>query len=472
MTSALSSLAEAIGSALQIWPDDRDIASLTPAQLIALNDKIGQSKRLAEAVQARVASEIQRQSRPELGPESLAKTQGFRNPTQFIAATMGTTTGDAARLMKVGEATAPRTLLSGDRAPARHPHVAEGLTAGRIGAQAASAIISMLDKVSLRAGAERIDEAEKLLVGQAAGLPLDALSKLILRAEAWLDPDGVEPREAELRAQTSLTIRQDRTGMLIFTGKFDPVAGAPVKAAIEGIVTAQLRAQRDAGGVAAARGEGVAGRTADPDPVATQGDAATDAVHRSIPQLQADALVHICEHVLGCTQTDLPLDGVTVVVRMTLEDLRAGDGAAEIDGIDAPISISSARKIAASASVIPCVLGGDSEILDWGRAKRLFTKAQKLALVERDGGCAMCGMPPGFTKTHHIAWWDRDRGPTDLSNGVLLCESCHHRIHDNGWDIRIEGVGVNAKVWFLPPVFVDPSRTPRLGGRARYAFAA
>ncbi|MCG1038037.1 HNH endonuclease signature motif containing protein, partial [Polaribacter sargassicola] len=77
-------------------------------------------------------------------------------------------------------------------------------------------------------------------------------------------------------------------------------------------------------------------------------------------------------------------------------------------------------------------------ILDLGRENRLFTKAQKLALVERDGGCARCGLPPHMTKAHHLKWWKRDAGPTDLSNGVLLCESCHHRIHDNGWDIRID----------------------------------
>ncbi|MBW9122147.1 HNH endonuclease [Microbacterium trichothecenolyticum] len=77
-----------------------------------------------------------------------------------------------------------------------------------------------------------------------------------------------------------------------------------------------------------------------------------------------------------------------------------------------------------------------------------------------------------FTKVHHIRWWMRDAGPTDLDNGVLLCESCHHRIHDNGWDIRVEGTGRQARVWLIPPAFVDPERTPRLGGRARYDFAA
>jgi len=55
---------------------------------------------------------------------------------------------------------------------------------------------------------------------------------------------------------------------------------------------------------------------------------------------------------------------------------------------------------------------------------------------------------------------------------VLLCESCHHRIHDNDWEIRIEGRGSAARVWLIPPPNVDPHRRPRLGGRARYDIAA
>jgi 5-methylcytosine-specific restriction protein A len=55
---------------------------------------------------------------------------------------------------------------------------------------------------------------------------------------------------------------------------------------------------------------------------------------------------------------------------------------------------------------------------------------------------------------------------------VLLCETCHHRIHDNGWEVRIDGGGTNARVWFIPPAYVDPARTPRLGGRARFDIAA
>ncbi|MEU1971747.1 DUF222 domain-containing protein [Microbacterium sp. NPDC019599] len=442
MNAPLAALSEAVGGALAACPDGA-IESLAPDALMRLHESLGQAKRLMDAVQTRVASEIARQSRPELGPDSLAKQQGFRNPTALIAATIGTTAGEAARLVQVGEATAPRMTFSGEPAPARHPHVAAALETGRISAHAASVIISMLDRVAIRAGRDAVDLAERRLTEQAPGLTHDQLSKLVVRAEAWIDPDGVLRREEELRSARWLTIREEQDGAIALNGRFDPAGGAPIKAAVEAYVTAHLQAQRDA------------------DP---------DAPRPSVKQMQADALTLLAEHALGCDRRDLPVRGATVVVRVSLDDLSAGTGHATIDGIATPISIATARRMAAGGSVIPCVLGGDSEILDWGRERRLFTTSQRLALVERDGGCAMCGAPPGHTKVHHLRWWARDAGPTDLSNGVLLCESCHHRIHDNGWEIRIEGVGTRAKVWFIPPPHVDPARTPRLGGRARFDF--
>ncbi len=157
-----------------------------------------------------------------------------------------------------------------------------------------------------------------------------------------------------------------------------------------------------------------------------------------------------------------------MVVRMTGPELESGLGVGEIDGVARPVSASALRQAAADAEIIPVVLGGPSEVLDWGTARRLFTQAQRLALVERDGGCSWCNAPPSWCEAHHIKWWDRDAGPTDLNNGVLLCTRCHHRIHRDGWEIEVRG----GEVWFTPPRAIDPARSPRLGGRARYGVAA
>lgn len=418
------------------------------AALASLNEAMGVLRRHVEAVHATVAAEVARASRVELGNAGLAKKQGFRTPASMIAASTGVSVGDAARLVAVGEATAPRMTLTGASAPSKHPVVADALQDGRVSVAGAAAIVALLDRVGLRADPAVLADAESTLVDQAVGLPLDQLNRILQRAEAWLDPDGVQPREDELRKDRSVHIRHDRSGAIVLNGRFDPETGAPIVAAVEAIVGTQLRTRDSAGGV---------------------GPAIED--DRTVPQLQADALAVICRHALDCDTADIPTGGATVVVRVTLADLDSGDGHGLIDGVAAPVSIATVRRMAADARIIPCVLGGDSEILDFGRARRLFSNGQKLAFVERDGGCVGCGLPPGMTQVHHIRWWTRDAGPTDLNNGVLLCVRCHHRIHDDGWEIRIEGKGVRGKVWLIPPAHVDPARRPRLGGRARYDYA-
>lgn len=443
----LVGLHEAMARLDAVWADADAAAGLFREQLIAVNEAIGVVQRHLNAVHADVAAGIAHESRPELGADGLSKQQGFRTAAKLIAATTGVSTGDASRLVKVGEATAPRTDLLGAPLPAKYPALREALASGALGVQAAALILALLERCRIAAGAERTAEAERLLAEAAVGLSLDDVRRLVVRAEAWLDPDGIEPREDDKRSKRSLTI-SERGGMVHVNAVLDAETAAPVVAAIRGYVTAAFAARNDA-----------------PDADAP------DADRRSVPMIQADALAVFCGHVLSCGQK-VPLAGATVIVRMNLDDLQNGTGSATIDGLDQPISARTARQMAAAGGVIPCVLGGDGEILDWGREKRLFTRAQRLALVERDGGCAMCGLPPEMTRAHHIRWWKRDHGPTDLTNGVLLCETCHHRIHDNGWDIHIDGVGTGAHVWFLPPRYVDPARTPRLGGRARFDIAA
>ncbi len=444
MSSSLASLTDAVAALGAAWPDGA-VEGCAAGRLVELNRLLGQARRLLDAAAVQVASEVARQSRPELGADSLAKRQGHRNATIMIATTLGTSTAEAAKLVEVGEATAPRLLLSGEAAPARHPHVGLAVRAGRLGRDAAAAIITLLDSLGARVPFDVLDDAEQALVEQAVGLDLQMLRRVLLRAEAHLDPDGVEPKEEDLRARTFFSIRQERDGAISVKGLFDPARGAVLLSLIEAMVTAELHAQRDK----ESKGNGLP--------------------PRPIPMMQADALLSVLEHYLGCGHTDRSLPGATVIVRVTLEDLQAGTGVGTIDGVDQPVCISTVRRMAAVGGVIPWVMGGGSEILDWGRAKRLFTPAQKRAITTRDGGCIGCGAPPGRSRVHHLTWW-KHHGPTDLHNGCLLCDSCHHLIHDQGWDVQIDGPGTTAPVWLIPPRHIDPSRTPRPAARRRYDY--
>ena len=87
--------------------------ALTPGELIAVNEAYGALRRRVDAVFAPFAAELARQSRPELGGDSLAKRQGYRSPASLITSTGGGSTGDALKLMRVGAATTPRMSLVG-----------------------------------------------------------------------------------------------------------------------------------------------------------------------------------------------------------------------------------------------------------------------------------------------------------------------------------------------------------------------
>lgn len=441
----MAALREACAGAVPAWGTGSetaqiDVERMSDPGLMRVADALAQVRRDVDAVLARVAAEVGTRSGPEFGDVGFAKAQGFHNPVRLIAASTGGSRAEAARLIAVGAATAERQTFTGERLPSRHPHVAAALQASTIGIEAASAITSMLDRASMRAEPSRADVVEAALVELAAQVPFETLMRGVREAEARLDPDGIEPRNDELRMERSLTMREDGRGMVHLHARLDPERAAPVKAAIEALVSDALR-RREPGDLA---------------PVVDD--------RRSIPQIQADALAALARHALGCTQTLTPLAKTTVVVRVDLDTLVSGLGHARIDGLDQPVSAATARRMAADAELIPAVLGGESLPLDLGRAVRLFTKAQRLALGERDGGCASCGQNIAYVEAHHIDWWERDAGPTDLANGVMLCSFCHHMIHREGWQIHASP----REVWFIPPPHVDPAQAPRLGGRARF----
>ena len=438
-----------------------DVESMVGSGLIGVTDALCRLRRHADALFARLAGEVGRRSGAEFGTDGLAKSNGFHNATKLLAAATGGSTAEVDRLLSVGKATMTRQDFSGTLRPAIHPHVAAGLQSGAISVEAAAAITAMLDRVAHRADPVMADDVEEILAIRAAELPLHLIKRVIKHAVAQLDQDGTEPRDEERWLDRSVIIREDGNGMIHVVARLDPESAGPLKAAIEALVSDGLRAKQACTDAESS----AAGGCSDGGAVSGHSGTVIDDT-RTIPQRQADALVEIANHALGCAETLPPLASVTAVVRVDLETLRSGFGVGTIDGIDQPLSAGALRRAAAAADLIPAVLGTESVPLDVGRRARRFSRSQRIALTERDGGCASCGQNVAYVHAHHIRWWQRDAGPTDIANGVMLCSFCHHRIHREGWGIRATMNGV----WFIPPPHVDPDRRPRLGGRVRFGM--
>ncbi len=81
------------------------------------------------------------------------------------------------------------------------------------------------------------------------------------------------------------------------------------------------------------------------------------------------------------------------------------------------------------------VIGTPDAELNLGRESRTFKRQHWLALYAAGiTGCSIagCGMPLAYCQLHHITWWQRDGGPTNLANCAAYCSYHHHEIHRLG----------------------------------------
>ncbi|GAB2979406.1 hypothetical protein GCM10027076_16490 [Nocardioides montaniterrae] len=146
------------------------------------------------------------------------------------------------------------------------------------------------------------------------------------------------------------------------------------------------------------------------------------------------AFCSLLEHLDPSKLPDHGGDTTTVVVTISLDALRSELATGTINGSldgDLRITASEARRLACTAKIIPVVLGGKGEILDLGRARRLYSPAQHKALRLRDKQCRAegCSIPATWCEAHHSHPWSAG-GKTDLADGVLLCSHHHHVVHD------------------------------------------
>ena len=293
----------------------------------------------------------------------------------------------------------------------RFTALAEALAAGRGNTEQAHAITRALSDLESDGPAELepvvVEQAEKHLVDCANGFDAKHLKVLGRHVLTVVAPEVGEAHEAKLledeerRAaeRTRLTLASDGHGMVHGRFSIPALHGAMLAKAIQALTWAK----QDPAEVRQTR----------PTPVAA-GQAFTELLERM------DA-------------KDLPSVGgvgATVVVTMTIDSLMGGLAAAALDTGEV-ISAGAARRLACEAGVIPMVLGGKSEVLDVGRRRRFHTKAQRLAIAQRDKTCVVggCDAPPSRCHVHHVIPWS-EGGGTNVQDGRLYCSAHHAMVHD------------------------------------------
>ncbi len=115
------------------------------------------------------------------------------------------------------------------------------------------------------------------------------------------------------------------------------------------------------------------------------------------------------------------------VIKQQLVNARLADGT--------PIPVTELRDLAIDAEILPSIFDADTQNLWLGRSRRTASEAQRMALTARDEHCIGCEANPLWCRVHHIVWWSKN-GPTDLGNLLLVCDACHHKIHDRGWQVH------------------------------------
>ena len=455
----------------------------------------------------------------------------------------------------------------------RWGQVQDALTQGRVSAEAAAAITTVLTGLPDTATADELSRAEELLVTQAATLdPAElALCGRALREALTVTPDLDDPVEAEAVAKElataeaaergawerrTLRLVRRRDGMLGITGSLDALSGAEVREvleasarpadAVEGVPddrnsgqrlvdalveivtsTGPLDLEEDAGMTTPDHEHPSAedshdhaeddldqvddsdagdidredldsddlGDIGDPmldfgdgfDPEATDYPvidspgarhdhdtrhdddsecAGTNRAHRRAHRCGTDQRTGRGKRP-GRKQPPTARPGVTVSLIVDWDRLRAGlAGGTLPDGT----TLSPAASLAAlcDAGIIPMIFNGPGQPLHVGRARREFTPAQRRALAARDHGCTFpgCHRRASVTAAHHLVHWENG-GPTDISNGALLCRYHHQLVHREGWEGRLDARG---RPEYRPPAAIDPERRPRQ--HLRFATAA
>ncbi len=408
--------------------------------------------RLTQALQAKAGvDELIARLVGEIDDRDLATKTGASSTRSYLAATHRMSTGQAAGIVAQARAMTPRTDIT------------RGAWAtGRISGEQAVVIGKALAMLDADIDASTMGLAQLHLIESA-----EQLNYLQLRHVANHLVEVVDPAAAEAKLGEQLRAEEDRAlqatvfrgrpgldGIARFSGRLPNSTFAMLSKAIEACAAPRRKPANPPGTPlgATAHGPGTS------DVIDVDGaHCDTETGVLTYGQRLGRAFAELIEHL---PVDKLPQHGVAnaqIVVTIDAKTLATGIGEATLD-TGGVISASEARRLACNAGLLPVVLDGPSKILDLGMSQRLFDRYQRTALAVRDKGCVWpaCDRPPAWCEAHHINPWHLG-GPTDITNGCLLCPF-HHRLLDTGeWAVVMAPDGIPE---LIPPERIDPHRRP------------
>ena len=378
----------------------RDLSALTPEQVAAEVAAVQALRREADALHLALVAAADR--------ADAHRATDAASLTALVATESGVTRREAAREIRLAH-----------RIEAA-PRVREALAEPGMSTTKAAIVTDALDTLPTNLTTAQRDLVEQDMVDAARVMTADQLRRKARRAIEVVDVeradrienDQLTRDESAQRQQREFWIgRPDDTGLVPFGGRTDAVTADMLRAVVESKTAPRASAAENAG---------------------------------LKPQEKAgEAFAEIVRH--------LPRDGygnhggvaATLVVTVDEQTLRGETDRAGVTELGTPVSARQLRQLACNAGILPVVMNGTSQVLDEGRAKRHHTAAQRIALAQRDQGCAFpdCDRPPGWTEAHHVTPWSHG-GPTNLESGVLLCSHHHHRVHDAHLAIRFADDGM------------------------------
>ncbi|WP_328849236.1 HNH endonuclease signature motif containing protein [Micromonospora zamorensis] len=357
----------------------------------------------------------------EVDSRGLAVAQGASSTSVWLRERLRLSSRSARQLVQLAAAV--------DAAPQA---VRDALLSGAMTVEQGRVVAETIAALPPEAGPEVADKATQLLVTWADRFDPTILSRLGERVLTHVAPDladqaelaALEKATERAVARRHVTLSEQQDGQVGLSGNLDTETASLLREAI--------------------------------DPLCAPAGEHDD---RSPGQRRADALGEVCRLALRTGQ--LPENGgdrPQLVVTVSLDELVNGVRAGTLE-TGTPLTPGAIRRLACDAGVLPAVLGGDSQVLDVGRQRRLFNGPLRRALVLRDGGCAFpgCDRPSRWCDGHHVRHW-ADGGATVLGNAVLLCGYHHRLIHCGDWLVRI---APDSRPEFLPPSWLDPLRAPR-----------